>query len=146
MGDISVGNGTVILDQKADTNGQKQAFKEVGIVSGRATVKLNSADQVDPNNIYFGFRGGRLDLNGNDLTFTRIQNVDEGAMLVNHNANKESNITITGSNIINNKENDLTNKRDIAFNGWFGDKDDAKNTGHLNVNYSFTFWWHQSKR
>ena len=138
LGDISVGNGTVILDQKADTNGQKQAFKEVGIVSGRATVKLNSADQVDPNNIYFGFRGGRLDLNGNDLTFTRIQNVDEGAMLVNHNANKESNITITGSNIINNKENDLTNKRDIAFNGWFGDKDDAKNTGHLNVNYSPT--------
>ncbi|WP_118781711.1 S6 family peptidase [Haemophilus haemolyticus] len=138
LGDISVGNGTVILDQKADTNGQKQAFKEVGIVSGRATVKLNSADQVDPNNIYFGFRGGRLDLNGNDLTFTRIQNVDEGAMLVNHNANKESNITITGSNIINNKENDLTNKRDIAFNGWFGDKDDAKNTGRLNVNYSPT--------
>ena len=136
LGDISVGNGTVILDQKADANGQKQAFKEVGIVSGRATVRLNSADQVDPNNIYFGFRGGRLDLNGNDLTFTRIQNVDEGAMLVNHNANKESNITITGSNIINNKENDLTNKRDIAFNGWFGDKDDTKNVGRLNVHYS----------
>ena len=138
LGDISVGNGTVILDQKADANGQKQAFKEVGIVSGRATVRLNSADQVDPNNIYFGFRGGRLDLNGNDLTFTRIQNVDEGAMLVNHNANKESNITITGSNIINNKENDLTNKRDIAFNGWFGDKDDTKNVGRLNVHYSPT--------
>ena len=136
LGDISVGNGTVILDQKADANGQKQAFKEVGIVSGRATVRLNSADQVEPNNIYFGFRGGRLDLNGNDLTFTRIQNVDEGAMLVNHNANKESNITITGSNIINNKENDLTNKRDIAFNGWFGDKDDTKNVGRLNVHYS----------
>lgn len=138
LGDISVGNGTVVLDQQADGNGQKQAFKEVGIVSGRATVKLNSADQVDPNNIYFGFRGGRLDLNGNDLTFTRIQNVDEGAMLVNHNANKESNITITGSNTINDKENELTNKRDIAFNGWFGDKDDAKNTGRLNVHYSPT--------
>ena len=138
LGDISVGNGTVILDQKADANGQKQAFKEVGIVSGRATVKLNSADQVDSNNIYFGFRGGRLDLNGNDLTFTRIQNVDEGAMLVNHNADKGSNITITGglASDINNKASDLTNKRYIAFNGWFGDKDDAKNTGGLNVNYS----------
>ena len=136
LGSISVGNGTVILDQKADDDGNKQAFKEVGIVSGRGIVKLNSADQVDPNNIYFGFRGGRLDLNGSDLTFTRIQNVDEGAMLVNHNTNKESNITITGSNTINDKESDLTNKRDIAFNGWFGDKDDSRNIGRLNIHYS----------
>ena len=136
LGSISVGNGKVILDQQADKNNQKQAFKEVGIVSGRATVQLNSADQVDPNNIYFGFRGGRLDLNGHSLTFKRIQNTDEGAMIVNHNATTESTVTITGSDIINNNTGDLTNKRDIAFNGWFGDKDDTKNTGRLNVNYN----------
>ena len=136
LGDISVGNGTVILDQQADETGQKQAFNEVGITSGRATVKLNSADEVDPNKIYFGFKGGRLDLNGNDLTFNRIQNVDEGAMLVNANANKESTITIKGSNTVNTQVKDLTNKRDIAFNGWFGDKDDTKNIGRLNVHYS----------
>ncbi|HHF5353875.1 TPA: adhesion and penetration autotransporter Hap [Haemophilus influenzae] len=136
LGSISVGDGKVILDQQADENNQKQAFKEVGIVSGRATVQLNSADQVDPNNIYFGFRGGRLDLNGNSLTFKRIQNTDEGAMIVNHNATTESTVTITGSNTINNNTGDLTNKRDIAFNGWFGDKDDTKNTGRLNVNYN----------
>ena len=135
-GSISVGDGTVILDQQADEAGQKQAFKEVGIVSGRATVQLNSTDQVDPNNIYFGFRGGRLDLNGHSLTFKRIQNTDEGAMIVNHNATTESTVTITGSNSINNTERDLTNKRDIAFNGWFGDKDDTKNTGRLNVTYN----------
>ena len=124
------------MDQQADENNQKQAFKEVGIVSGRATVQLNSADQVDSNNIYFGFRGGRLDLNGNSLTFKRIQNTDEGAMLVNHNATQASDIIITGSDTTNNQGGDLTNKRDIAFNGWFGDKDDTKNTGRLNVNYN----------
>ena len=136
LGSISVGDGKVILAQQADENNQKQAFKEVGIVSGRATVQLNSADQVDSNNIYFGFRGGRLDLNGNSLTFKRIQNTDEGAMLVNHNATQASDIIITGSDTTNNQGGDLTNKRDIAFNGWFGDKDDTKNTGRLNVNYN----------
>ena len=135
LGDISVGNGTVILDQQADETGQKQAFNEVGITSGRATVKLNSADQVDPNKIYFGFKGGRLDLNGNDLTFNRIQNVDEGAMLINTNSDKESTITIKGSNTFNTQVKDLTNKRDIAFNGWLGDKEN-KNNGRLNLHYS----------
>ena len=98
-GKISVGDGTVILNQKSDENGNKQAFKEVGIVSGRPTVILNDAEQVNPDRIYFGFRGGRLDLNGNNLTFKRIRNVDEGAMIVNHNANEASTLTLTGQNL-----------------------------------------------
>lgn len=98
-GKISVGDGTVILNQKADENGNKQAFKEVGIVSGRPTVILNDAEQVNPDRIYFGFRGGRLDLNENNLTFKRIRNVDEGAMIVNHNANQTSTLTLTGQNL-----------------------------------------------
>ena len=98
-GKISVGDGTVILNQTADENGNKQAFKEVGIVSGRPTVILNDAEQVNPDRIYFGFRGGRLDLNGNNLTFKRIRNVDEGAMIVNHNANQASTLTLTGQNL-----------------------------------------------
>ena len=98
-GKISVGDGTVILNQKADENGNKQAFKEVGIVSGRPTVILNDAEQVNPDRIYFGFRGGRLDLNGNNLTFKRIRNVDEGAMIVNHNANQASTLTLTGQHL-----------------------------------------------
>ena len=64
LGDISVGDGVVVLNQQADEQGKKQAFNQLGIVSGRPTVKFESADQVNPNNIYFGFRGGRLDLNG----------------------------------------------------------------------------------
>ena len=98
-GKISVGDGTVILNQQSDENGNKQAFKEVGIVSGRSTVILNDAEQVNPDRIYFGFRGGRLDLNGNNLTFKRIRNVDEGAMIVNHNENQASTLTLTGQNL-----------------------------------------------
>lgn len=135
-GSISVGDGKVILDQQADDQGKKQAFSEIGLVSGRGTVQLNDDKQFDTDKFYFGFRGGRLDLNGHSLTFKRIQNTDEGAMIVNHNATTESTATITGSNTINNNTGDLTNKRDIAFNGWFGDKDDTKNTGRLNVNYN----------
>lgn len=138
LGNISVGNGKVILDQQADETGQKQAFKEVGIVSGRATVQLNSEDQVDPNNIYFGFRGGRLDLNGHSLTFKRIQNTDEGAMIVNHNTTQAANVTITGYDTINDNLKQLTNKRDIAFNGWFGETDENKHNGRLNLIYQPT--------
>ena len=135
-GSISVGDGKVILEQQADDQGKKQAFSEIGLVSGRGTVQLNDDKQFDTDKFYFGFRGGRLDLNGHSLTFKRIQNTDEGAMIVNHNATTESTVTITGSDTINNNTGDLTNKRDIAFNGWFGDKDDTKNTGRLNVNYN----------
>lgn len=93
LGDISVGDGTVILDQKAE-NGQQQAFNQVGITSGRGTVVLANDKQVNPNNIYFGFRGGRLDLNGNALSFNYIQNADDGAKIVNHNKDKTASITI----------------------------------------------------
>lgn len=135
-GSISVGDGKVILEQQADDQNKKQAFSEIGLVSGRGTVQLNDDKQFDTDKFYFGFRGGRLDLNGHSLTFKRIQNTDEGAMIVNHNATTESTVTITGSNTINNNTGDLTNKRDIAFNGWFGDKDDTKNIGRLNVTYN----------
>ncbi|QIM61953.1 hypothetical protein A1D29_00705 [Pasteurellaceae bacterium Orientalotternb1] len=96
QGEISVGDGTVVLNQQADGSGKKQAFNQLGIVSGRPTVVLGDSQQVPADNIYFGFRGGRLDLNGNDLSFTRIQNVDEGARIVNHNLTQPANITITG--------------------------------------------------
>lgn len=93
LGDISVGDGTVILDQKAE-NGQQQAFNQVGITSGRGTVVIANDKQVNPNNIYFGFRGGRLDLNGNALSFNYIQNADDGAKIVNHNRNQTASVTI----------------------------------------------------
>lgn len=99
-GSLKVGDGTVVLKQQI-TKGQ-HAFASVGIVSGRSTVVLNDDKQVDPNSIYFGFRGGRLDLNGNSLTFDHIRNIDDGARIVNHNTSKTSTVTITGTGLITN--------------------------------------------
>ncbi|EDK14452.1 isopropylmalate isomerase large subunit [Haemophilus influenzae 22.4-21] len=99
-GSLKVGDGTVILKQQADANNKVKAFSQVGIVSGRSTVVLNDDKQVDPNSIYFGFRGGRLDANGNNLTFEHIRNIDDGARVVNHNMTNASNITITGESLI----------------------------------------------
>ncbi|MGZ2246795.1 IgA-specific serine endopeptidase autotransporter [Neisseria meningitidis] len=102
QGELKVGDGTVILNQKADSNQKVSAFSQVGIVSGRGTLVLNSSNQINPDNLYFGFRGGRLDANGNDLTFEHIRNVDEGARIVNHNTGHASTITLTGKSLITN--------------------------------------------
>lgn len=100
-GSLKVGDGTVVLNQQTTKEGQR-AFASVGIVSGRSTLVLNDDKQVDPNSIYFGFRGGRLDANGNNLTFEHIRNIDDGARVVNHNMTNTSNITITGTGLITN--------------------------------------------
>lgn len=110
LGDLSVGDGLVVLAQQADRNGKQQAFNSVGIVSGRPTVRLDAANQLNPNNIYFGYRGGRLDLNGQSLTFNHIQNIDDGAHIVNNNASNSSNITITGKS--------LYNESDLQWGNW----------------------------
>lgn len=141
-GSISVGDGKVILEQQADDQGKKQAFSEIGLVSGRGTVQLNDDKQFDTDKFYFGFRGGRLDLNGHSLTFKRIQNTDEGAMIVNHNTIQVANITITGNESIvlpnGNNINKLNYSKYIAFNGWFGETDKNKHNGRLNLIYKPT--------
>lgn len=83
-GSLNAGEGTVILDQQADSSGNKQAFSSVTLVSGRPTVVLNDENQVATAQIFFGYRGGRLDLNGNALSFKEINHTDSGATLVNH--------------------------------------------------------------
>ncbi|MEX4644130.1 adhesion and penetration autotransporter Hap [Haemophilus influenzae] len=142
-GSISVGDGKVILDQQADDQGKKQAFSEIGLVSGRGTVQLNDDKQFDTDKFYFGFRGGRLDLNGHSLTFKRIQNTDEGAMIVNHNTTQVANITITGNESIiapttKKNINKLDYSKEIAYNGWFGETDKNKHNGRLNLIYKPT--------
>lgn len=142
-GSISVGDGKVILDQQADDQGKKQAFSEIGLVSGRGTVQLNDDKQFDTDKFYFGFRGGRLDLNGHSLTFKRIQNTDEGAMIVNHNTTQVANITITGNESIiapttKKNINKLDYNKEIAYNGWFGETDKNKHNGRLNLIYKPT--------
>ncbi|EKJ2265603.1 hypothetical protein PHM85_004825, partial [Escherichia coli] len=127
-GDLRVGDGTVVLNQKADANGNVQAFNKVTITSGRPTVVLSDEHQVKPDNIYFGFRGGRLDLNGNDISLARIKAADSGATIVNHNADKASSVTLTGKGMNNTNNNQV-------FLGFLGEKDSALTNGKLNISY-----------
>lgn len=106
-GSLNVGAGKVILDQQADTAGRKQAFSSVTLVSGRPTVTLADADQVGSENIFFGYRGGTLDLNGNALSFKEIKHTDNGAFLVNHSREAGANLTLQGYG-----------DGDVTFNSW----------------------------
>ncbi|MEH4357693.1 S6 family peptidase [Enterobacter ludwigii] len=128
-GDLRVGDGTVILDQQADQNGNKQAFNKLTITSGRPTVVLKDSEQVNPDNIYFGYRGGRLDLNGNHLSFSRIKNADSGANIVNNNKDIASLLTINGKGM------DGKNNYQ-SFLGILGETDSKKYNGVLNVSYA----------
>ncbi|MFY1778603.1 serine protease autotransporter colonization factor RpeA [Escherichia coli] len=128
-GDLRVGDGTVILAQQADENGNKQAFNKLTITSGRPTVVLKDAEQVNPDNIYFGYRGGRLDLNGNNLSFSRIKNADSGANIVNNNKEIASLLTINGKGM-DDKNNFQT------FLGILGETDSKRHNGVLNVSYA----------
>jgi serine protease autotransporter len=117
-GALNVGDGTVILDQQADANGAKQAFSSVTLVSGRPTVVLNSADQLRSDQIQFGYKGGTLDLNGNDFSFGAINHNDDGARIVNHHASQTATLTLTGEK--------------YAFLGKIGDK---AGTDRLNLTF-----------
>ncbi|MEZ2960509.1 S6 family peptidase [Escherichia coli] len=82
-GGLKVGDGTVVLNQQADSNGQVQAFSSVNIASGRPTVVLTDGRQVNPDNISWGYRGGILDVYGNDIGFHEIKAADYGAQIHN---------------------------------------------------------------
>lgn len=124
QGSLNVGDGTVILDQQADERGNKQAFESIDIVSGRATVVLNSADQIDTSKINFLFRGGRLDINGNDIAFGDINAVDYGAHIINR-ADEKATISID----IDKFKGDTS-----IYHGQFGESDEKKVNGELDVN------------
>jgi serine protease autotransporter len=88
-GGLKTGDGTVVLNQQVDDAGNVQAFSSVNLASGRPTVVLGDASQVNPDNISWGYRGGKLDLNGHDITFTRLLAADYGAVITN-NAQQKS--------------------------------------------------------
>lgn len=116
-GGLNVGEGTVILDQQADANGEKQAFSTVTLVSGRPVVVLADGEQIATKNIQFGYRGGTLDINGNNLSFSEINHNDNGATLVNRNMEKTGVITLYGDG--------------FNFLGHIGEK----NSGKLNLTW-----------
>ncbi|WZX59391.1 S6 family peptidase [Salmonella enterica subsp. diarizonae serovar 58:r:z53] len=82
-GGLKTGDGTVILSQQPDNEGRVQAFSSVNIASGRPTVVLSDNRQVNPDNISWGFRGGVLDINGNNITFHKLHAADNGAVITN---------------------------------------------------------------
>lgn len=106
-GGLKAGDGTTILAQKPDDNSNVQAFSSVNISSGRPTVILSDEKQVNPDNITWGYRGGTLELSGNNLTFHKLNAADYGAVIT---SNTEENATLTL---------DLgTNSSDIPLKTW----------------------------
>ncbi|EHJ2160632.1 autotransporter outer membrane beta-barrel domain-containing protein [Salmonella enterica] len=106
-GGLKVGDGKVVLNQQADNKGQVQAFSSVNIASGRPTVVLTDGRQVNPDTVSWGYRGGTLDINGNNLTFRRLNAADYGAVLAN-NAENHSTVTL----------NYTMKASDVVLNNW----------------------------
>lgn len=128
-GGLNVGDGLVILEQQADENGNLQAFSGIDIVSGRATVRLTDDKQIDTSKIRFGFRGGRLDLYGNAINFGDIKASDSGAKIVNDNEDKKAIANINTDNFKGNVS---------IFHGQFGESDESKTNGELDINIGGT--------
>ena len=87
---LKTGDGTVVL--KAEN-----AFNDIYITSGRGTVKLEhdkALKQTGFGGIYFGERGGKLDLNGHNQTFEKIAANDAGAVITNSNQLTKSTVSI----------------------------------------------------
>ncbi|EOL9063411.1 S6 family peptidase [Cronobacter turicensis] len=111
-GGLKVGDGTVVLNQQPNEEGSSQAFSSVNIAGGTASVVLGNERQINPDNVSWGYRGGKLDLNGTDATFHKLKAADYGAVLANDNSDKASNVIF----------NFQLNPRDIATHKW----DDSK--------------------
>lgn len=119
-GGLNVGEGTVVLAQRPDSDGNVQAFNNVSIVSGRPTVVLSDDKQVNPDNIKWGYRGGKLDINGNSLTFHQLNGADDGAILTNSGSQASVNLDF-------NKPDATTAVANI-WHGHFTGNVDVKNT------------------
>ncbi|MBJ9864058.1 MULTISPECIES: S6 family peptidase [Citrobacter] len=141
-GGLNVGEGTVVLAQRPDSDGNVQAFNNVSIVSGRPTVVLSDDKQVNPDNIKWGYRGGKLDINGNSLTFHQLNGADDGAILTNRGKQASVNLDFNKA--------DATTAVANIWHGHFIGNVDVKNTvtpgtqndfvmdGGMNTQGSFT--------
>ncbi|EKH3670363.1 TPA: S6 family peptidase [Escherichia coli] len=135
LGGLNVGDGTVILSQKPDNKGNVQAFSRVDIVSGRPIVVLSDEKQVDPDNINWGYRGGTLDLNGNSLTFHKLNAFDDGAVITSNGDKASLNLSLSSGNTI--YHGNIKNNIDIKNTA--GNKSDAfVIDGGIDINGSFS--------
>ncbi|ELD4383791.1 TPA: autotransporter outer membrane beta-barrel domain-containing protein, partial [Escherichia coli] len=141
-GSLSVGDGTVILAQRADDNGLSQAFSSVSIVSGRPTLVLNDDKQINPDNIKWGYHGGKLDINGNSLTFHKLNGADDGAILTNSgsmaNVNLDFNSPDTTATVANIWHGHFTGNLNINNEVTAGTQNDFAIDGGVNTQGSIT--------
>ncbi|WP_123006778.1 autotransporter outer membrane beta-barrel domain-containing protein [Escherichia coli] len=86
-GGLKIGAGTVVLEQK-EKNNNSTAFSYININGGNSLVKLSGDNQIIPDNVSWGFRGGYLDINGKNIEFSRLQAVDYGAAIINSSTDK----------------------------------------------------------
>lgn len=119
-GGLNVGEGTVVLAQRPDSDGNVQAFNIVNITSGRPTVVLSDDKQVNPDNIMWDYRGGKLDINGNNLTFHQLSGADDGAILTNRGKQASVNLDFNKA--------DATTAVANIWHGHFTGNVDVKNT------------------
>lgn len=89
---LNVGDGLTILQRNGG-----HAVETLHIGSGRATVRLGAANQLDGTQVGFGTRGGTLDLYGQDLSWSDIIHLDNGATIAATKANALSTFTFTGN-------------------------------------------------
>ena len=101
-----IGKGTLNVIKATDNNlrvGEgivdlqvNDAFNKIYITSGRAEVKVgDNVDNFKLDEVYFGTRGGKLDINGKSLTAQTINSNDRFANIINKNINK-STLTLNG--------------------------------------------------
>lgn len=77
-------------------------------MTNNSNLKINNANQINTDYLYFGENAGKLDLNGNNANFYNIQASDNNAVITNTNQSKISDITIfrsTNNNIFHGQFN-----------------------------------------
>ncbi|MFD1245994.1 S6 family peptidase, partial [Paralysiella testudinis] len=90
-GSVAIGDGTLELAN------QGVAADKIMMATGQATVKLLGENQLNNNEIYFGVRGGKFDLNGHALNFNDIYHLDRGANIANDNPAQKSTFTFSAN-------------------------------------------------
>ena len=87
--EVNIGEGSLILD-----NSNGYAASHIRVAQG-AKVILNKDNQLNDNKIYFGHRGGILELKGQNLEFNDIYHLDKDAIIANKESTTKSKFTFT---------------------------------------------------
>ncbi|HFR0026531.1 TPA: autotransporter outer membrane beta-barrel domain-containing protein, partial [Escherichia coli] len=98
--------------------------------------------QINPDNIKWGYHGGKLDINGNSLTFHKLNGADDGAILTNSgsmaNVNLDFNSPDTTATIANIWHGHFTGNLNINNEVTAGTQNDFAIDGGVNTQGSIT--------